>query len=91
MTYSLSVDKRQTLTHPNCGHPPEELLLFFKCCAIETTINCRHDGLFDVPQLFLMECFIALMNAEKEKFSQRRARRTRATVESGREMGVVAD
>jgi hypothetical protein len=77
------VDKRQTLTHPDCGHPPEELLLFFKCCAIETTINGRSDGQLDLSQLFPVERFVAAMDVKWKCFWQRRARMPQATVESG--------
>ncbi|MES2322101.1 MAG: hypothetical protein V4633_07560 [Pseudomonadota bacterium] len=47
MTYSFSVDKRQTLT-----------LLFHFCCAIETTINRRATRQLDHAQLFHMELFV---------------------------------
>jgi hypothetical protein len=68
MTNSLSVDKRQTLTHPDCGHPPEELLRFFKCCAIEITIKLRLKAQLDHAQLFFQVPNIANGNLIRKMF-----------------------
>jgi hypothetical protein len=59
----------KTLTHHDCGHPPEELLLIFKCCAIETTINGRSIRQFEVTQLFYTELFIVSMNEKWKSFA----------------------